>query len=143
LLHDLALIRTESLPELQELVTQPTESVGAADLAPARVIPRDEVTADQRAIGETLIAEGRVAPFTVAGGQGTRLGFDGPKGAFPISPVRDKPLFQLFAESIRATERRYGCRLPWYIMTSPANHAETVKFFRSHAYFGLDAERVI
>jgi UDP-N-acetylglucosamine/UDP-N-acetylgalactosamine diphosphorylase len=92
--------------------------------------------------GVTLIRQNKVAAFTVAGGQGTRLGFDGPKGAYCISPVKNKPLFQLFAEFIRGTNRRYGGDLRWYIMTSPQNHAETNDFFKRNGYFGLRSERV-
>lgn len=92
--------------------------------------------------GRELIAAGRVAAFTVAGGQGTRLGFDGPKGAFAISPIRGASLFQLFAEQLRGVQRRYG-RLPrWYIMTSPQNHAQTVAYFESRDYFGLPRDSV-
>ncbi|NLX15094.1 MAG: UDPGP type 1 family protein [Phycisphaerales bacterium] len=92
--------------------------------------------------GVALIRKNKVAAFTVAGGQGTRLGFEGPKGAFPISPVRQASLFQLFAEYIRGTNRRYGADLMWYIMTSPQNHAETIAFFEQHDYFGLARARV-
>lgn len=89
--------------------------------------------------GESAIRGGRVAAFTVAGGQGTRLGYDGPKGGFAISPIRNACLFQIFAESLRGTERRYGHRPRWYIMTSPSNHAATIEIFEQHAYFGLHA----
>ncbi len=58
----------------------------------------------------------------MAGGQGTRLGWEGPKGCFPISPIRKASLFQIFAEKILAARRRYGTGLRWYIMTSPLNH---------------------
>lgn len=92
--------------------------------------------------GESLIRLNKVAPFTVAGGQGTRLGFDGPKGAFPISPVKNKPLFRLFAEFILGTNRRYGSDLRWYIMTSPGNDAATRTFFDENDYFGLKRDRV-
>lgn len=92
--------------------------------------------------GVSLIRKNSVAAFTVAGGQGTRLGFDGPKGAFPISPVRNKTLFALFAEFILGTNRRYGSDLRWYIMTSPQNDSATRAFFREQAYFGLKPERV-
>ena len=92
--------------------------------------------------GISLIRKNKVAAFTVAGGQGTRLGFDGPKGAFQISPVRSKPLFQLFAEYIRGTNARYGSDLAWYIMTSPQNDAQTRAFFFENAYFGLSPQRV-
>jgi UDP-N-acetylglucosamine/UDP-N-acetylgalactosamine diphosphorylase len=54
------------------------------------------------------LGEGRVAVFTAAGGQGTRLGFEGPKGTFSVTPVKGKSLFQVFAEKIRYAEKRYG-----------------------------------
>ncbi|MHC4698923.1 MAG: UTP--glucose-1-phosphate uridylyltransferase, partial [Planctomycetota bacterium] len=68
---------------------------------------------------------------------GTRLGFDVPKGAIAVSPVRDKTLFQLFAETIGAANRRYGLHIPWYIMTSPANHEQTTGFLKDNEFFGL------
>lgn len=94
------------------------------------------------AAGEEALRGGRVAAFTVAGGQGTRLGYDGPKGTFPVTPVKRKPLFQVFAEKIDAAGRRYGSPLHWFIMTSHANHAETEAFFAEHQWFGLDRGRV-
>lgn len=87
--------------------------------------------------GVSLIRQNKVAVFTVAGGQGTRLGFDGPKGAFATSLVRNKPLFQLFAEYIRGTNRRYGSDLRWYIMTSPQNDVATRAYFAENDYFGI------
>jgi UDP-N-acetylglucosamine/UDP-N-acetylgalactosamine diphosphorylase len=95
-----------------------------------------------RAVGEEALRAGRVAAFTVAGGQGTRLGYDGPKGTFEVTPVRRKTLFQVFAEKILAAERRYGKPLHWFIMTSHANHEQTEAFFREHRFFGLDAGRI-
>jgi UDP-N-acetylglucosamine/UDP-N-acetylgalactosamine diphosphorylase len=92
--------------------------------------------------GGELIQQGKVAAFVVAGGQGTRLGFDGPKGNFPISPVKYKTLFQIFAESIAAASQKYHTVCPWYIMTSPLNHAETLEIFRSNDYYGLDDKNV-
>lgn len=90
-----------------------------------------------RAVGEEALRGGKVAAFTVAGGQGTRLGYDGPKGTFPVTPVLGKPLFQVLAEKIQAARQRYGAAIPWFIMTSHANHDETMRFFREKAYFGL------
>ena len=94
----------------------------------------------ERGVG--LIKRNAVCAFTVAGGQGTRLGYDGPKGAFQISPVKQKPLFQLFAEFIRGTNQRYGADLSWYIMTSPQNDAETQAYFAEHQHFGLDPGKI-
>jgi UDP-N-acetylglucosamine/UDP-N-acetylgalactosamine diphosphorylase len=93
-------------------------------------------------LGEKLIAQGKVAALTVAGGQGTRLGFDGPKGNFPISPIRNKTLFRIFAETIQAVAKRYGATCPWYVMTSPMNHTQTVEIFQAQNYYGLDTKDV-
>ena len=98
---------------------------------------QQEKYAQARQRGTDLISAGGVAAFVVAGGQATRLGFDGPKGDFPISPVRDKTLFGIFAETILAARKKYDTRIPWYIMTSPLNHAATVDIFESNDYFGL------
>ncbi len=96
-----------------------------------------------RAAGEQVIREGRVAAMMVAGGQATRLGVDIPKGAFPIGPVSGASLFQIFAEGIAASNERYGVRIPWYVMTSKANHAATTSYFEEHDYFGLNPADVL
>ena len=96
-----------------------------------------------RAAGERLLRAGKVAAVMVAGGQGTRLGFDAPKGTFPIGPVSDRSLFQIHAERILATRRRTGGALPWYIMTSDATDGPTKgQYFEKHAWFGLPREDV-
>jgi UDP-N-acetylglucosamine/UDP-N-acetylgalactosamine diphosphorylase len=92
--------------------------------------------------GEEALRAGRVAAFTVAGGQGTRLGYDGPKGTFPVTPIKQKTLFQVFAEKIQAAGVRYGRPLHWFIMTSHQNHAATEAFFEEKHYFGLEKSRV-
>ena len=134
---DIAALNLAELPSLARLAVEPGASHAAQALLPANVQSRSSLNPAAVEQGRTLLAAGKVAAFTVAGGQGTRLGYDGPKGAFCISPVRNKPLFQLFAESILATNRRYGCRAPWYIMTSPVNDAATRQFFHDHTNFGL------
>lgn len=93
--------------------------------------------------GEAALRAGKVAAFTVAGGQGTRLGYDGPKGTFPVTPVSGKPLFAVFAEKLRAAEARYGVRIPWYIMTSQLNHEATVTAFEEGGHYGLVKEQVM
>jgi UDP-N-acetylglucosamine/UDP-N-acetylgalactosamine diphosphorylase len=93
-------------------------------------------------LGKELISAGKVAAFVVAGGQGTRLGFDGPKGDFAISPVKNKTLFRIFAELIKATGRKYGFEPVWYIMTSPLNHGRMLEIFARDNYYGLKKEDV-
>jgi UDP-N-acetylglucosamine/UDP-N-acetylgalactosamine diphosphorylase len=122
--------------------------VDLTDLQPAPYVARPEnggeaaEWARARAAGEAALRAGRVAAFTVAGGQGTRLGYDGPKGTFPVTPLKRKSLFQVFAEKITAVGRRHGRPLHWFIMTSHANHARTEAFFAEHRFFGLDRARV-
>ena len=96
-----------------------------------------------RSLGESLLREGRIGAFTVAGGQGTRLGFEGPKGAFPGGAVTDKPLFACLADWLIAARERFGRPVPWYIMTSPLNHAATVEFFKDNNSFGLDSSDIV
>lgn len=93
-------------------------------------------------LGKKLISGGKTAAFVVAGGQGTRLGFPGPKGNLPISPVKNKTLFRIFAETIAAVSDKYGTTCPWYVMTSPLNHYETMEIFRKNHYFGLDSDNI-
>ena len=99
--------------------------------------------ADAERRGRELLSQGKVAAFLVAGGQGTRLGYDGPKGEYPVSPIKNKPLFQVFAEQLISYSREFGKPVPWYVMTSEANDAQTRKFFEEHNYFGLDAANVV
>ena len=87
--------------------------------------------------GEALLREGKVACFTVAGGQGSRLGYEGPKGCYPAGAVTGKSLFQFFAEGILAARDQYGTAPAWYVMTSPQNHEATLAFFEQHRNFGL------
>jgi len=142
LLDDLEGVNVAELPTLSAIAYSGSAGHPAVNLEPAVVMPRSDVSRDVVERGRKALAAGRIAALTVAGGQGTRLGLDGPKGALPISPVRGKTLFQLFAESIFATDRRYGCATTWYIMTSPANDAQTRAFFMANGDFGLAPERI-
>ncbi|RYG66664.1 UDPGP type 1 family protein, partial [bacterium] len=126
----------------------PAASVDFHQLVPAPYEPLPSAGGDETKwskayeVGEEALRGGRVAAFTVAGGQGTRLGHDGPKGTFPVTPIKNKSLFQVFAEKILAVTKRYGRPMHWFIMTSHQNHEATESFFQSHDYFGLDASRI-
>lgn len=93
-------------------------------------------------LGWKAIAEGKVACLIVAGGQGSRLRFDGPKGLYPISPVHGKTLFQIFAEKTLAAGKKAERSLPLAVMTSSKNHQQTVEFFQLQDYFGLDKMQI-
>jgi UDP-N-acetylglucosamine/UDP-N-acetylgalactosamine diphosphorylase len=94
------------------------------------------------AVGEKELRAGKVAALLVAGGQGSRLGYDGPKGCYSIGPVSGAPLFYFHARKILARSIRYGASIPFYVMTSEANNAATVACFEENDYFGLNPEDV-
>ena len=142
----------DQIPDWAENLVRntPEAAVHRLDFSPAPAYSPEPADDEQRCkykeaieLGKKQISAGKVGAFVVAGGQGTRLGFDGPKGNYPISPVKNKTLFQVFAETIAAVSRRYEAVCPWYVMTSPLNHAETVRVFESNDYYGLGADNVI
>ena len=97
---------------------------------------------EARILGESIISKNKIAVLIVAGGHGSRLGFNGPKGMFPISPVKNKSLFQLFAESARALSLRYKVVVPLLIMTDTEILPEVKNFFKTHNFFGLEEQTV-
>lgn len=143
-------IDLEHLGELiEEYVKVKPDITIPADLSPAQFYPLKPASAEQEALykkatakGVELVSGGKVAALTVAGGQGSRLGFDGPKGTYPIAPVTGKTLFQYFAESIARYREKYSTSLNWYIMTSALNHQQTVDFFTENDFFGLGADTI-
>ncbi len=98
---------------------------------------------EARGTGIDAWSSGKLGVILVAGGQGTRLGFNHPKGLYPIGPVSGCSLLQILCEKVLATERRYGISLPLYIMTSRATHDETCAFLQQHGWFGLAPGQVV
>ena len=134
---------------IKEYVLQKPVTDIPPDLSPAPYFPLVPKDAEQAELykkafdrGVELIRNGKTAALTVAGGQGTRLGFDGPKGTYPITPVLHKTLFQYFAESLARVSEKYNTAVNWFIMTSELNDKATRDFFTEHEFFGLDPENV-
>jgi UDP-N-acetylglucosamine/UDP-N-acetylgalactosamine diphosphorylase len=98
---------------------------------------------DARKLATAALKAGKIGVLLVAGGQGSRLGFDHPKGMYEIGPVSNATLFQIHLEKVFAASRRYGASVPIYIMTSPVTHAETEEFLREHKRFGLREDDVV
>ena len=92
-------------------------------------------------IGKKAIKEGKLAAVTMAGGQGTRLGHSGPKGTYDIGLDSHKSLFELLCDGIKEEGKKYGVTIPWFIMTSKENNAETEKFFKENKYFGYEKDK--
>jgi UDP-N-acetylglucosamine/UDP-N-acetylgalactosamine diphosphorylase len=142
LLRDLAGLDPQLLKRLQVRLREAERRRSV--LEPVPHLSREQILRrrDAEVMGRLKIRDGRTALLTVAGGQGSRLGFEGPKGAFPVSPIRRATLFQIFAEKALAAGRLYGTVIPWYIMTSPLNRREIEEFFERHAFFGLERSQV-
>lgn len=93
--------------------------------------------------GAGLISDGKVGMIIVAGGQGSRLGFDHPKGMYPIGPISSKSLFQIFVEKIIARATQFESTIPLYVMTSPPTHEETIEYLKKENYFGMNPDDVM
>ena len=113
------------------------ESASASRFEPPELFPlqreaeHEEEAREALEHGAELLSAGRVGYVLVAGGQGSRLGFEGPKGKFRVGPVTDRTLFEWHAARLAAARERHGAPVTWYVMTSATNDAET------RAYFGL------
>jgi UDP-N-acetylglucosamine/UDP-N-acetylgalactosamine diphosphorylase len=113
-------------------------------LAPPDAIPLargpDDDARDRaaRAVGEEALRGGRVGLALLAGGQGTRLGFDGPKGNLPFGSITGNTLFAHHAAKVAAVRARYAAAVPWCILTSPTNDEITRQAFADAHWFDLD-----
>ena len=104
----------------------------------------DEQKAEFEKLGEDAIKRGEYAVVTMAGGQGTRLGHNGPKGTFRLDVYgKGKYLFEILSENLKEANNKYGVTIPWYIMTSKDNNDETLNFLEKNNYFGYPKSEVI
>lgn len=117
-------------------------------LRPAEFIPiaRTEAEIQQQLtackLGEEQLQQGRVGVLIVAGGQGSRLGYDGPKGTYPIGVLSGASLFYFHARKLVGLQRKFQCSIPLLVMTSPENDAQTRQHFEEHSFFGLNPDQV-
>lgn len=136
---------------IQSLLGGHTTDDHWASMAARAVVPpaitlddlaKETTCAQADAAGQEALRAGKIGMILVAGGQGSRLGFDHPKGMFPIGPISDRTLYQIHFEKILARSKQFGATIPLYVMTSPPTHEETTQFLRQHEYFGLGEDNV-
>jgi UDP-N-acetylglucosamine/UDP-N-acetylgalactosamine diphosphorylase len=142
LANQLAGIDLDEIDRLYAVRDKPAVVPTADRLAPIPTETEAAIDAPTIRLGHEALGRGELAVLLVAGGQGTRLGCDKPKGMFPIGPVSNKTLFQVHADKVFALGRRYGRPVPFLVMTSPATHADTTAYFAEQNYFGLGRENV-
>ncbi|MFM8571429.1 MAG: UTP--glucose-1-phosphate uridylyltransferase, partial [Pirellula sp.] len=115
---------------------EPPDAVRLADIT-------QEVRDQALSEGGRAIRDGEVAMVLVAGGQGTRLGFEQPKGMYPIGPVSGRTLFQMHVDSLRGAMRRYGARIEFLVMTGPSTDEPTRRYFAENSNLGLNDQELM
>ena len=126
--------------------TRKEVEIPESQITPIEYLDKDKLNGYYKGFletGEKAIRDGRLAAVTMAGGQGTRLGHNGPKGTFDIGLDSHKSLFELLSDSLKEQGKKYNVTIPWFIMTSRENNAETVEFFAKHKYFGYEKDKNI
>ena len=116
-------------------------------IEPLNYLDKAKLTISQKEefdeLGKTIVKAGEYAVVTMAGGQGTRLGHKGPKGTFKLDVCeKGKYLFEILIENLKEANQKYGVTIPWYIMTSKENNADTVQFLENNNYFGYNKDFV-
>ncbi len=143
LLDQILSIDFDLILSLYEKTKKPVD-LGEGKVEPIEHTDKDKLTSEEMkyyyAKGAEIIKNGQYAVVTMAGGQGTRLGYTAPKGTFPI--IENVSLFEGLSNTIKEAQEEFNAIIPWYLMTSRENNDATVKFFEEHNYFGLKKENV-
>lgn len=117
-------------------IIEPIECVSKLSLS-------EEEIKELQELGGKIIKQDEYAVVTMAGGQGTRLGWKGPKGTFKLDVGENgKYIFEILVDTLNKAKEKYGTEPYWYIMTSIDNNDDTIKFFEQHDYFGYNKEKV-
>lgn len=138
-------INFEQLNKLYDKAIK-NEKVENSKIEPIPYIEKDKLSEEEKEhykkIGENIIRNNEYAVVTMAGGQGSRLGHDGPKGTFDFGLENHKSIFEVLCDRLKEAYKKYNVYIPWYIMTSRQNNEETINFFEKNNYFGYSKENV-
>ena len=132
--------------EFEEALSNPVDMSGKDreihPISGLRIAEIEKRKAEFEKIGVKAIQEGKVAAVLLAGGMGTRLGVDGPKGAYDIGVTKPLYIFEQQMKNLLEVVEQCGAVVPLYIMTSDKNHEQTTSFWKEHNYFGYLEENV-
>jgi len=145
LLSQILNIDFELIKKLYQNVNNKPEIV-ENDITPIEYLEKEKMSIEEKQkyekIGEEIIKTGGLAVITMAGGQGTRLGFNGPKGACTIGLKSGKTIFEILIDVLKDAENKYGVKVHWYLMTSKENNDATIKFFEENNYWNYGKENI-
>ena len=138
-------INFEQLKDLYDKAIK-DEKIVNSKIAPISCVEKDKLSKEEKEhyekIGENIIKNNEYAVVTMAGGQGSRLGHDGPKGSYKLKLEKDKSIFEILCERLKEAYEKYNVYIPWYIMTSKQNNEDTIKFFEENNYFNYPKENI-
>lgn len=123
-------------------VLDSTEEIEPISYIDKETLSYDKTSYFQR-IGIEAISSGDVGVITLAGGQGSRLGFNGPKGTFTLETNPKKSLFEIVCDYLKRVSFEFNISIPWYIMTSTSNYFDTITFFEQNNYFDYDRNNIV
>ena len=142
-------IQKIDLHQITELYnsTKKTVEFKESKIEALKYLDKAKLTKEQKEkfdnLGIKVVKNNQYAIVTMAGGQGTRLGHNGPKGTFKLDVYgKGKYLFEILVDNLKEANQKYGVTINWYIMTSKENNEETVKFLEKNNYFGYDKNYV-
>ena len=127
------------------VIGQAAETGKRGTIAPikAMTIPEIEMGRERfERIGMEAVKAGKLGAVLLAGGMGTRLGSDAPKGMYDIGISKPVYIFQRLIENLMKVVEKAGNYIQLFVMTSEKNHDATVGFFKEHDYFGYDKDYI-
>lgn len=136
----------DKISELYEN-TKKVNKIDQNQITPINYIDKEKIDKKEKKelqkLGEQLIKNDQYAVVTMAGGQGTRLGFSGSKGTYKLDiGAKGKYIFEILADNLKKSKKLYNMLPYWYIMTSSENNKQTIDFFEKHNYFEYNKEKV-
>ena len=145
LLNQIENMNFEQINELYNL-TRKTPTFDEQKIEPMEYVDKSKLNNEElekyAKIGEEVICANQFAVVTMAGGQGTRLGHEGPKGTYDLGLESHKSIFELLCDNFKRAKEQYGVSVPWYIMTSKENDEQTKNFFEEKNFFEYGKENI-